>query len=218
MSENLSHGIEPAIEYPVPLDLASFVRGYMPPEGDRGSLSISSCPKNIAWSVESLSGRSGSSHAKTYACLLDLGMRHLWQFPGARDLQRAREKIIARGDPEPIRWVDSWEFDVPTSDTGETTPKVRVPVLGVLTPLGKLTTVLGFPKSKTAIIALMVALLDYDAVQDRYHRAQAELLRHFAAMLRDRADMASRYAIEELTSEAPPRPRYSLADIIGIRA
>src|SRR5262249_13625250 len=179
------------VEYPPPFDVVEYVRGYQPPDGDRRSLSISGCPNYLSWTVESLSNRSGASVAKTHTALFDVGMRLLWTFPGTRDLQDAREVIIAAGDPDPIRWMNSWEFDVGTHDTGKTTPKVRVPVFGVLTPLGKLATVFGFTKSTTAILALAVATLEDTAVPDAYHGAQAEMLRRFEAKLRERADKAA---------------------------
>jgi hypothetical protein len=145
-------------------------------------------------------------------------MRQLWRFRGARDLQRAREAIIATGDPEAIRWIDTWDFDVPTADTGAAIPKVRLPVMGILTPLGKLAKVLGFTKSKTAVIALVVALLDDAAIPMPYHQAQVKLLRDFADKLRTRAEKATECAARlPDPSGTPPPPRSSLADIIGVR-
>ena len=217
MADNVAHP-EPPIEYPVPVDLVALVRSYEPPEGERGPLSISGCPKYLPWAVESLSDRASVSQARTYACLLDVGMRGIWRFSGARDLQRAREKIVAGGDAEMIRWVDTWEFDVPTADTGATIPKVRLSVMGSLTPLGKLAKVLGFPKSKTAVIALAVTLLDDTAIPIRYRQAQTKLLRDFADKLRMRAEKATEYAARGSDPGGnAPAPRSSLADIIGVR-
>jgi hypothetical protein len=216
MADNLPPS-EPPIEYPIPVDLVALVHNYMPPDGDRGSFSISGCPKHVTWEVESLAGRAGVSQARTYACLLERGMRAIWKFPGARDLQRAREAIVARDDPDTMRWIDTWEFDLPTEDTGNTIAKMRVSVEGVMTPLGKLARVLGFNKSKTAVLALTVVLLEDLEVPIRYHQAHAKLLRDFAPKLGIRAEKATEYAAKAPSSSRPPVPRSSLADIIGVR-
>ena len=165
MADNL-----PPIEYPDPVDLVALARSYEP-DGERGPFSISSCPKHLTWSVESLSDRAGISLVRAYAGLLERGMHEIWRCPGARDLQRDREVIVARGDQDEMRWIDTWEFDVPTADTGKSTPKMRLSVEGILTPLGKLARVLGFDKSQTAVLALTVMLLHDPEVPIRYHQA-----------------------------------------------
>src|SRR5262245_19628239 len=103
-------------------------------------------------------------------------MRLLWSFPGARDLQRAREAIVASGDQDAMRWVNTWDFDIPTADTGTTTPKMRLPIVGILTPLAKLAVVLGLTKSASAILGLTVALLEDTAIPIRYHKAHSCLV------------------------------------------
>ena len=212
MADNL-----PPIEYPDPVDLVALARSYES-DGERGPLSISSCPKHVTWAVESLSDRAGVSLAKTYACLLARGMRGIWRFPGARELQRAREAIVARGDRDEMRWIDAWDLDVPTADTGETIQKVRLSVEGILTPLGKLRKVLGFTKSKTAVLALTTGLLDDTQVPIRYHEAQYELLHDFAGKLRARAKKATVYAGKRVDpGGTPPPQRHSLDDVIGVR-
>ena len=205
------------IEYHNPVDLIALVRNYES-DGDRGSLSISSCPRHLTWSVESLSDRAGVSVARSYAGALERGMREIWRFPGTRDLQRAREVIIARGDRDEIRWLDTWDLDVPTADTGKTTPKIRLSVEGILTPLGKLAKVLAFPKSQTAVLALAAALLDDPEVPIRYHEAQYKLLYDFADKLGTRAEKATDYAARGggPGGSVPPQ-RHSLDDIIGVR-
>ncbi len=206
-----------AIEYSEPVDLMALVRSYEP-DGERGPFSISSCPKHLTWSVESLSDRAGISLARAYAGLLERGMHEIWGCPGARDLQRAREVIVARGDQDEMRWIDTWEFDVPTADTGKSTPKMLLSVEGILTPLGKLAKVLGFDKSRTAVLALTVMLLHDPEVPIRYHEAQYTLLRDFADKLRARAEKATAYAAKggDPGGNPPPR-RHSLDDIIGVR-
>ncbi len=211
----MANNVQP-IEYSESVDLMALVRSYEP-DGERGPFSISSCPKHLTWSVESLSDRAGISLARAYAGLLERGMHEIWRCPGARDLQRAREVIVARGDQDEMRWIDTWEFDVPTADTGKSTPKMRLSVEGILTPLGKLARVLGFNKSQTAILALTVMLLHDPEVPIRYHEAHCNLVRDFAEKLRVRAKKATEYAGRRVdpTGSAPPR-RYSLDDIIGV--
>ena len=205
------------IEYPEPVDLVALVRSYEP-LGERGPFSISSCPKHVTWSVESLSDRAGISLARAYAGLLERGMHEIWRCPGSRDLQRAREVIVARGDQDEMRWIDTWEFDVPTADTGKTTPKMRLSVEGILTPLGKLAKVLGFDKSQTAVLALTVMLLQDPEVPIRYHEAQAELLRDLADKLRARSEKATEIAGKRSDpGGSPPPRRWSLDDIFGVR-
>ena len=212
----MTNNVQP-IEYSEPVDLEALIRSYEP-DGERGPFSISSCPKHLTWSVESLSDRAGISLVRAYAGLLERGMHEIWRCPGARDLQRAREVIVARGDQDEMRWIDTWEFDVPTADTGKSTPQMRLSVEGILTPLGKLARVLGFNKSQTAILALTVMLLHDPEVPIRYHEAHCNLVRDFAEKLRVRAKKATEYAGRRVdpTGSAPPR-RYSLDDIIGVR-
>ena len=204
----------PPIEYPDPVDVVALARSYES-DGERGPLSISSCPKHVTWAVESLSDRAGVSLARTYACLLERGMWEIWRFPGARELQRAREAIVARGDRDEMRWIDAWDFDVPTADTGQTIQKVRLSVEGILTPLGKLRKVLAFTKSKTAVLALTATLLDDTEVPIRYHEAQYTLMRDLA---RARAERATKYAGQRVDPGGTPPPRrYSLRDVVGVR-
>ena len=212
MTDNL-----PPNEYREPPDLVALLRDYQPPDGERGQFSISSCPKYITWIVESLCDRAGGSQPRAYSFLLERGMRDIWKFPGTRDLQRAREVIVARGDRDEMRWIDTWDFDVPTADTGETIHQVRLPVEGILTPLGNLKKVLGFTKSRTAVLALAVALLDDTEVRMCYHLAQVDLLRKFAAKLRAHAERATEIAAKESDPDGTTTPRYSLDDIIGVR-
>lgn len=207
---------EDEIEYPGPLDVVAAVRVYVPPEGERGSLSISGCPKYLTCAVEDLGRRASASQAKTFASLLDIGIERLWRFPGARDLQRAREAIMAYADPAAVRWIDTWDFDVPTADTGECVKKLRLSAIGILTPLGNLAKVLGV--SKTAVLALAAVLLEDAAVPDRYHGALETLLRGFAAKLRERVANAEEYVAKGSNANGGSSARRStLLDIIGAR-
>ena len=52
-----------ATEYSEPVDLEALIRSYEP-DGERAPFSISSCPKHLTWSVESLSDRAGISLAR----------------------------------------------------------------------------------------------------------------------------------------------------------